>query len=74
VYLRRTNQLGEATMLGQNFPVDRNWAGRLVRCEVALQEALIKKMLSYKKTPGENLILIVIFVKFGVFVIEIINL
>ena len=36
IYLRQTDQNGNVTILGQNYPVDPNWTLRLVRCDVDL--------------------------------------
>jgi hypothetical protein len=57
VYIRRTNQQGMVTMLGQSFPVDRNWTGRLVRCEVLLHEARICFYQLRRREPKEQPIL-----------------
>ena len=54
VYIRRSNQQGWVTLLGQTFPVDRKWAGRLVRCEVALHEARIRFYQLRRRAPNEQ--------------------
>lgn len=54
VYIRRTNQQGMITMLGRSFPVDRNWTGRLVRCEVLLTEARICFYQLRRRAPKEQ--------------------
>jgi len=42
IYLRRTNDQGQASLLGHTFPVDPNWPHRLVRAEVQLQHRRIR--------------------------------
>ena len=42
IYLRRTDDSGRASLLGQTFAVDRNWPNRLVRAEVALKDDRIR--------------------------------
>ena len=37
VYLRRTNDQGQVSLLGHTFPVDPHWPHRLVRAEVHLE-------------------------------------
>lgn len=57
VYIRRTNQQGWVNLLGHSFPVDQHWAGRLVRCEVLLQEARIYFYQLRRRAPKEQPIL-----------------
>lgn len=54
VLLRRTNQRGAATLLGRTFEVDRQWAGRLVRCEVLLSEEVIRFYRLRRRVPEEQ--------------------
>jgi transposase len=54
VFLRRTNQQGEATLLGRTFLVDRAWAGRLVRCDVKLQEHVMRFYQLRRRAPREQ--------------------
>ncbi len=54
VFLRRTSQGGAATLLGRSFEVDRQWAGRLVRCEVLLSEAVIRFYRLRRRAPEEQ--------------------
>ncbi len=54
VYIRRTTQQGKVSILGQYFPVISNWAGRLVRCEVLLNEAKIRFYQLRRRAPNEQ--------------------
>lgn len=54
VFLRRTSQAGQATILGHSFPVDAHWAGRLVRCEVRLSEGVIGFYQLRRRAPAEQ--------------------
>ena len=42
IFLRRTNDRGQARLLGHTFAVAHNWPHRLVRAEVDLDEAVIQ--------------------------------
>jgi len=39
IFVRRTSEHGVVTLLGHSFTVDSHWCHRLVRCELALDEA-----------------------------------
>ncbi len=54
VYIRRTSQRGEASVLGHSFEVDDKWKGRLVRCEVLLNEALMRFYRLRRREPQEQ--------------------
>ncbi|MCR4316165.1 MAG: hypothetical protein NUW37_07445 [Planctomycetes bacterium] len=41
IFIRRTNDSGEASLLGRSFPVDKHWTHRLVRSEVDLEIGMI---------------------------------
>jgi hypothetical protein len=38
IFIRRTTSDGQISVMGNIFPVDPHWVGRLVRCEVLLNE------------------------------------
>ena len=54
VYIRRTTQTGSVSVLGYDFPVDDQWAGRLVRCEVLLTEHRIRFFRLRRRAPQEQ--------------------
>jgi hypothetical protein len=41
IFLRRTNALGQATVLGHTYSIDSNWTHRLVRAEILIDENVI---------------------------------
>lgn len=51
IYLRRTNDRGQADLLGQTFDVDRNWTHRLVRAEVDLNTHCIRFYALRRREP-----------------------
>jgi transposase-like protein len=52
IYLRRTNDQGQASLLGHTFPVDPNWPHRLVRAEVQLQHRCILFYALRRRDPN----------------------
>lgn len=54
VFIRRTNPQGEASLLGHVFPVDSQWAGRLVRGEVLLDDGCIRFYQLRRRAPKEQ--------------------
>lgn len=54
IFLRRTNAQGEATVLGRKYLVDPTWAGRLLRCQVELQEQVIRFYQLRRRAPREQ--------------------
>ena len=52
IYIRRTNDRGEVSLLGHTFPLDATWPHRLVRCEVDLTR---EKITSFKLRRREPL-------------------
>jgi len=54
IYLRRTDDSGRASLLGQTFAVDRNWPHRLVRAEVALKDERIRFYALRRRAPEEQ--------------------
>lgn len=54
VYLRRTNDRGEANLLGRSYAVDPAWPNRLVRCEVDLTRGEIRFHRLRRREPKEQ--------------------
>lgn len=54
VFIRRTTQTGQATVLGHRFVVDDKWSGRLVRCEVMLNEGVLRFYRLRRRSPAEQ--------------------
>ena len=42
IFVRRTSEQGVVTLLGHRFSVDPHWCHRLVRCELALDDACVR--------------------------------
>lgn len=51
VYLRRSNDQGQVSLLGHRFPVDTHWTQRLVRCQVHLDQGLIRFYALRRREP-----------------------
>ena len=51
VFLRRTSDRGDVSVLGHCFPVDANWAHRLVRVDVDLQQNSIHVYALRRRDP-----------------------
>lgn len=51
VFLRRTNEHGQASLLGHTFHVNRNWPHRLVRAEVDLDKNVIRFHALRRREP-----------------------
>lgn len=51
IFLRRSNDQGAVSLLGHTLPVDANWTHRLVRCQVQLDEGLIRFHGLRRRTP-----------------------
>lgn len=60
VYLRRTNDHGQAYLLGRTFDVDPAWTHRLLRCEVDLNEEHIRFYRLRRRDPEDQPLLKVI--------------
>ncbi len=57
VFLRRTSEQGQVSLLGHTFPVDKNWPHRLVRAEVDLDASLISFYALRRREPkGQRLL------------------
>jgi len=54
IYIRRTNDRGQANLLGHHFPVDRYWVHRLVRAEVDLTAGQINFYALRRREPTEQ--------------------
>lgn len=54
IYIRRTNDRGQAELLGQTFDVDRNWPHRLVRAEVDLGRDCIRFYALRRREPTDQ--------------------
>ncbi len=57
VFIRRTTQAGQTTVLGHRFVVDDKWVGRLVRCEVWLGEGVLRFYRLRRQAPAEQALL-----------------
>jgi len=57
IFLRRTTERGGVHFLGRDFAVDRHWAHRLVRCEVELDEDLIRFFALRRREPQHQRLL-----------------
>ena len=44
----------QVTLLGRTFPVDPQWIGRLVRCEVLLNKGKIRFYQLRRRTPQDQ--------------------
>jgi hypothetical protein len=54
IYIRRTNDRGQVSMLGRQFLVDRNWVHRLVRSDVQLKAGKIHFYALRRREPTEQ--------------------
>lgn len=54
VFLRRTNDRGEAALLGRTYAVDPAWPNRLVRCEVDLTHGEIRFFRLRRRDPRQQ--------------------
>ena len=54
IFLRRTNDRGEADLLGQCWPVDPAWPNRLVRAEVDLTKGQIRFYRLRRREPKQQ--------------------
>jgi len=57
IYIRRTNDHGQASLLGHQFPIDRYWIHRLVRAEVHLNTKTLNIYALRRREPTEQPIL-----------------
>jgi putative transposase len=54
IYIRRTNDQGEATVLGHQFAVDERWVHRLVRCEVDIDAKAMRFYALRRSAPEQQ--------------------
>jgi hypothetical protein len=54
IYIRRTNDHGEVSLLGHTFPLDVTWLHRLIRCEVDLTQGKITSFKLRRREPHEH--------------------
>lgn len=54
IYLRRTNDKGQVTVLGHAFVVDRHWLHRLVRAEVDLDAGQMRFFALRRREPSDQ--------------------
>lgn len=54
IYIRRTSDRGQVSMLGRQFLVDRNWVHRLVRSDVDLKAGNIHFYALRRREPTEQ--------------------
>ncbi len=57
IFLRRTNDRGQVTLLGRTFHVAPTWPHRLVRCEVLLDEQCIRFYSLRRRAPDDQSLL-----------------
>ena len=54
IYIRRTTDAGQVTLLGRTFPVACHWANRLVRCEVNFDHECIRFYALRRRDPEQQ--------------------
>jgi len=54
IYIRRTTDAGQVTLLGRTFAVDSKWIRRLVRCEVDFSSHCINFYALRRRDPGNH--------------------
>ena len=54
IFLRRTSEHGAVTLLGRTFEVETTWPHRLLRCEVDLDESMIRFYALRRRAPDEQ--------------------
>lgn len=54
IFVRRPNEYGAASVLGNRFEIDRLWPHRLVRCEVDIEAAAIRFYALRRREPGRQ--------------------
>jgi Homeodomain-like domain len=54
IYLRRTSEAGQVSLLGRSFAVTDHWVHRLVRCEVDLDAACLRIYALRRRAPSEQ--------------------
>jgi putative transposase len=54
IYIRRTNDKGEAGILGHQLAVDEKWVHRLVRCEVDIDATVMRFYALRRSAPDQQ--------------------
>ena len=54
VYVRRTDEQGSVHLLGRRFVVDTLWPRRLVRCELILEQGLLRCYRLRRRDPSDQ--------------------
>jgi hypothetical protein len=54
VFIRRTSDQGQASILGLGYPVDRHWIHRLVRAELDLDERRLRFFALRRREPEDQ--------------------
>lgn len=54
VFIRRSDETGRVSLLGQHFAVNANWLHRLVRCEVDFDHSCIRCFALRRRAPDEQ--------------------
>ncbi len=54
IFVRRTSDRGTAFLLGRTFVVDAHWVHRLVRCEVDLDDQVLRFYALRRRAPAEQ--------------------
>jgi hypothetical protein len=60
IFIRRTDDIGWAHLMGRRFEVSREWSHRLVRCEVDLNANLIRFHALRRRDPADQPLLKVV--------------
>lgn len=63
IFIRRTDEAGQAHLLGRRFAISANWAHRLVRCEVDFDHQCIRCFALRRREPAEQPLLATISYK-----------
>ncbi len=54
IFIRRSNERGSVNLLGRDYPVDKNWPHRLVRCEVNFTHCGIRFYALRRRDPEDQ--------------------
>jgi len=64
IFIRRTNQNGQVSLLGHQFLVSRDWMHRLVRCEVHFDHHRIRCFVLRRRAPDDQQLLATLHYQF----------
>lgn len=64
IFIRRTNQNGQVSLLGHQFLVSRDWMHRLVRCEVHFEHHRIRCFVLRRRAPDDQQLLATLHYQF----------